>query len=63
MYFATSILSGRSFPELVTAGLIFRSRIRVLLNFMKFLYLDKKDRVRAMVQTRSRHCHGISRGL
>jgi len=34
-------------PELVTAGLIFRSRIRVLLNFMKFLYLDKKDRVRA----------------
>jgi len=32
-------------PELVTAGLIFRSRIRVLLNFMKFVYLDKKDRV------------------
>jgi len=32
-------------PELVTAGLIFRSRIRVLINFMKFVYLDKKDRV------------------
>src|SRR5260370_14916408 len=34
-------------PELVTAGLIFKSRIRVLLNFMKFVYLDKKERVRA----------------
>jgi putative peptide zinc metalloprotease protein len=33
-------------PELATAGLIFRSRIRVLLNFMKFVYLDKKDRLR-----------------
>ena len=34
-------------PELLTAGLIFRSRIRTLENFMKFIYLDKKDRVRA----------------
>jgi putative peptide zinc metalloprotease protein len=34
-------------PELATAGLIFRSRIRLLVNFMKFVYLDKKDRVRA----------------
>ncbi|HEX4488594.1 MAG TPA: biotin/lipoyl-binding protein, partial [Terriglobales bacterium] len=33
-------------PELGTAGLIFRSRIRTLVNFMKFVYLDKKDRVR-----------------
>jgi putative peptide zinc metalloprotease protein len=33
-------------PELATAGLIFRSRIRTLVNFMKFVYLDKKDRVR-----------------
>jgi putative peptide zinc metalloprotease protein len=32
-------------PELATAGLIFRSRIRLLVNFMKFVYLDKKDRV------------------
>ena len=32
-------------PELGTAGLIFRSRIRTLVNFMKFVYLDKKDRV------------------
>jgi putative peptide zinc metalloprotease protein len=32
-------------PELATAGLIFRSRIRTLWNFMKFVYLDKKDRV------------------
>ena len=34
-------------PELLTAGLIFRSRIRLLVNFMRFVYLDKKDRVRA----------------
>jgi len=32
-------------PELATAALIFRSRIRTLVNFMKFVYLDKKDRV------------------
>ncbi|MGB9432218.1 MAG: efflux RND transporter periplasmic adaptor subunit, partial [Candidatus Acidiferrum sp.] len=34
-------------PELAVAGLIFRSRIRLLVNFMKFVYLDKKDRIRA----------------
>jgi len=34
-------------PELATAAVIFRSRIRLLVNFMKFVYLDKKDRVRA----------------
>jgi len=34
-------------PELGVAVLIFRSRIRLLVNFMKFLYLDKKDRIRA----------------
>lgn len=34
-------------PEIVVAFLIFRSRIRLLVNFMKFLYLDKKDRVAA----------------
>jgi len=34
-------------PEFGMAGLIFRSRIRTLVNFMKFVYLDKKDRVRA----------------
>ena len=32
-------------PEIGTAWLIFRSRIRLLVNFMKFVYLDKKDRV------------------
>lgn len=32
-------------PELAVALLIFRSRIRLLVNFMKFVYLDKKDRV------------------
>ncbi len=34
-------------PEIATAGLIFRSRIRTLWNFMKFVYLDKKDRIAA----------------
>ena len=34
-------------PELATAGIIFRSRIRTLVNFMKFVYLDKKDRIHA----------------
>lgn len=32
-------------PELAVAGLIFRSRIRLLVNFMKLVYLDKKERV------------------
>jgi len=34
-------------PELGVAAIIFRSRIRLLVNFMKFLYLDKKDRLLA----------------
>ena len=34
-------------PELTVAGLIFRSRVRKLVEFMKFVYLDKKDRIRA----------------
>jgi putative peptide zinc metalloprotease protein len=38
-------------PELATAALIFRSRIRTLVNFMKFVYLDKKDRVRQLLGT------------
>ena len=32
-------------PEIGVAVLIFRSRIRALVNFMKFIYLDKKDRI------------------
>src|SRR6202012_2629091 len=32
-------------PELATAILIFRSRIRALVKFMKFVYLDKKQRI------------------
>jgi putative peptide zinc metalloprotease protein len=39
-------------PELATAALIFRSRIRTLVNFMKFVYLDKKDRVSAWLASR-----------
>src|SRR5262249_56902364 len=41
-------------PELATGALIFRSRIRTFVNFMKFLYLDKRDRVRAWLKSRWR---------
>ena len=34
-------------PEIAVALLIFRSRIRSLVNLMKFCYLDKKDRILA----------------
>src|SRR6266481_8127164 len=40
-------------PELGVAGVIFRSRIRLLVNFMKFLYLDKKDRALAFFTLRN----------
>ena len=40
-------------PELGVAALIFRSRIRLLGNFMKFVYLDKKDRIRAWFTSRN----------
>jgi putative peptide zinc metalloprotease protein len=39
-------------PELGTAAIIFRSRIRTLVNFMKLIYLDKKDRVHAWLASR-----------
>ncbi|MGO9404502.1 MAG: HlyD family efflux transporter periplasmic adaptor subunit [Terriglobales bacterium] len=39
-------------PELGTAALIFRSRLRTLWNFMKFVYLDKKDRIFAWFTAR-----------
>lgn len=32
-------------PEIAVALLVFRSRIQSLVNFMKFFYLDKKDRI------------------
>ena len=38
-------------PELGTAALIFRSRLHTLGNFMKFIYLDKKDRVKTWFKT------------
>lgn len=34
-------------PEFLTAAFIFRGRIRTLVKFMKFVYLDKRDRVRS----------------
>jgi putative peptide zinc metalloprotease protein len=39
-------------PEFAVAALIFKSRIRNLVNFMKLLYLDKKDRIYAWLKTR-----------
>jgi putative peptide zinc metalloprotease protein len=39
-------------PELATGAVIFRSRIRSLLNFIKFVYLDKKDGIRGWFQSR-----------
>jgi putative peptide zinc metalloprotease protein len=39
-------------PEIIVALLVFRSRIRTLVNFMKFVYLDKKDRVREWLSPR-----------
>jgi putative peptide zinc metalloprotease protein len=38
-------------PELGTAFLIFRSRLRALMNFIKFVYLDKKDRIFATLRS------------
>ena len=34
-------------PEIAVAGIIFRSRIRLLVNFMKLVYMDKKERLAA----------------
>src|SRR5260370_10543657 len=45
-------------PELAVAGLIFRSRLRLLVNFMKFVYLDKKDRILAWFTPR--HSLGLA---
>jgi len=39
-------------PEYGVALLVFKSRIRLLVNFMKLVYLDKKDRVRAWFASR-----------
>src|SRR5262249_49002608 len=39
-------------PEYGVALLVFKSRIRLLVNFMKLIYLDKKDRVREWFASR-----------
>ena len=39
-------------PEYGVALLVFKSRIRLLVNFMKLVYLDKKDWVRAWLESR-----------
>jgi len=46
-------------PEIGVALIIFRSRIRLLVNFMKFLYLDKKDRILSWFNPR----HSIAAGV
>ena len=38
-------------PEIGVALVIFRSRIRLLVNFMKFVYLDKKERIVARLKS------------
>jgi putative peptide zinc metalloprotease protein len=48
-------------PELGTAAVIFRSRIRTLVNFMKLVYLDKKDRIFAWFTPR--HSIAVTAGL
>jgi len=40
-------------PEIAVAFMIFRSRIQSLVNFMKFVYLDKKDRILAWFTPRN----------
>lgn len=50
-------------PELATAALIFRSRIRTLVNFMKFVYLDKKDMLSAWLASRHRWLFGAGAAL
>ena len=42
--------------------MIFRSRIRLLVNFMKFVYLDKKDRIAGWFTAR-RGGNGRGRGI
>jgi putative peptide zinc metalloprotease protein len=39
-------------PELGVAAVIFRSRIRLLSNFLKFLFLDKKDKMVGFFKSR-----------
>ena len=39
-------------PEVGVAFLVFKSRIRLLVNFMKLVYLDKKDRLLAWFRSR-----------
>ena len=50
-------------PELGMAAVIFRSRIRLLVNFMKFLYLDKKDRIRAWFTPQHAAMNAVALGL
>lgn len=47
-------------PELATAALLFKSRIRKLVNFMKFVYLDKKDRVHTWFHTKTAMALGVA---
>jgi putative peptide zinc metalloprotease protein len=46
-------------PEIAVALMIFRSRIRLLVNFMKFVYLDKRDRILAWFTPRHTAIAGV----
>ena len=50
-------------PELGTAYLIFQGRIRTLINFMKFVYLDKKDHIRRWFTQQRRVVAAVSAAL
>lgn len=46
-------------PQLGTAAFIFRSRIRTLVNFMRFVYLDKTERVQTWLRSRQAFLWGV----
>jgi len=50
-------------PELGVAAIIFRSRIRLLVNFMKFLYLDKRERILAWLTPKHTAMAAVIAGL
>ena len=50
-------------PELATAALLFKSRIRTMVNFMKFVYLDKKDRIQEWLRSKTAFALGIGARL
>jgi len=50
-------------PQYGVALLVFKSRIRLLVNFMKLVYLDKKDRVRSWFASRRGYLWAAAAGV